>query len=189
MHDCGEGRERHGLHPGAPSTRRLVMVGQNPPCYLYIQGSGVGVCGELSNQVQGLFKIHLIRCPPLQTFARAVLLLWRPVLFQKPVLDQGKNLRVIELALAVVTCPCLACAASIAVAVAFERARDGELAPPRRGDNGGDAPAPGSLNHYVYSRSVGARWIQALICALLQGFEVSAVSLVSVFFVAVAPGL
>ena len=103
MHDCGEGRGAMGA-PGAPLTRRLVMVGQNPPCDLYIQGSGVGVCGEFSNQVQGLFKIHLIRCPPLQTFARAVLLLWRPVLFQKPVLDQGKNLRVIELALAVVTC-------------------------------------------------------------------------------------
>ena len=28
--------------------------------------------GELSNQVQHFFKIHFIRCPPLQTFARAV---------------------------------------------------------------------------------------------------------------------
>ena len=39
---------------------------------IYIHHERSAVCGGLSNQVQRLFKIHFIRCSPLQTFARAV---------------------------------------------------------------------------------------------------------------------
>ena len=84
-------------------------------------------------------------------------LLRRPVLLQKQAFNQGKPFWVIELALAaagfaplLVTRLRLACTVGFAVAVAFDLARDGGLVSHQRGGNGGDAPAPGSLNHDVF---------------------------------------
>ena len=200
------------------------------------------VCGELSNQVQHLFKIHFIRNSPLQTFARAVVqyqhrlfdVLIRilgnilrfgkysrnsPLVFsfmprchgggmyifipdtsatcrarlqssphsrcplssypaahktgnsfcgrpasatqrcqphQQRYRLPGRQCSPVPAPLADVSTArsrrgsCRVPGRPCAVAVAFEFARDATLAPSRRGSNGGDAPTPGSLNHYVF---------------------------------------
>ena len=51
------------------AARTSATVGKSAPS---VTANDLPPCGELSNQVQRLFKIHFIRCSPLQTFTRAV---------------------------------------------------------------------------------------------------------------------
>ena len=71
----------HIVEPPPQLSRTSRELFQSPTGGRGQNGAGFGMgsriaglffYGKLSNQVQRLFKIHFIRCSPLQTFARAV---------------------------------------------------------------------------------------------------------------------